>query len=105
MATSAAYSIWSKSMWYSSARPAAAMEQALPISAWQPHSAPEMEAFVLMIFPTMPAAAQAWSMSLSEKPSCSCLKTNTAGSTPLAPQVGAVTTTPPPAFSSLTAKA
>ncbi len=48
-----------------------------PISGWQPHSAPEIEALVLMIPPT-PAAA---------------------------PLVGALTTCPPAAFSSLTAMA
>ena len=81
----------------------AAMQHALPTSAWQPHCAPLMEAFVLIILPIIPAVASASSTSASVKPCFSCIYRSTAGTTPLAPQVGAVTTVPPEALCSLTA--
>ena len=81
------------------------MEQAEPISAWQPHSAPEMEAFVLMRSPITPPAASARTMSSSEKPRSSCIYSSAAGITPLEPHVGAVTISPPEAFCSATANA
>ena len=37
----------------------AAIEQAVPISAWQPHSAPLIDALVLTTFPIIPAIANA----------------------------------------------
>ena len=40
------------------ANAAAAMEQAVPISAWQPHAAPEMDALVLVRLPMTPAVAR-----------------------------------------------
>ena len=79
------------------------MQVAVPISAWQPASAPLTEAFVLTTFPTIPAAASARRMVSSERACLFCKYKSTAGSTPLAPQVGAVTTTPPLAFSSAVA--
>ena len=38
--------------------PAAAMEDAEPTSPWQPTSAPEIDAFVLMIDPIAPAVSR-----------------------------------------------
>ena len=58
----------------SSPSAAAVMEHAEPISAWQPHSAPEMEAFVLMRSPITPPAASARTIASSEKPRSSSYK-------------------------------
>ena len=79
------------------------MEQALPISAWQPHSAPEMLALVRITFPISAPTASASRISSSGKPRSCCMWYSTAGSTPQLPQVGAVTTMCSSAFSSLTA--
>ncbi len=68
MAISAAYSIWSMLRPKSVAAAAAAMEQALPISAWQPASAPEMLALVRITLPNSPATASASRISFSGKP-------------------------------------
>ncbi len=53
----------------------------------------------------MPAVAKAHKIFSSEKSKLSCILYNTAGNTPQLPQVGAVTISPPEAFSSATAKA
>ena len=84
---------------------AAAMAQATPTSPWQPTSAPEMEALALAILPNRLAVARARRMVLSSNSQISCTSRHTAGSTPQEPQVGAVTTTPPAAFSSAQASA
>ena len=69
MDISAAYSICSMLMPRSSARPAEAMQHAVPTSAWQPHSAPDIEAFVFTIFPMSPAVARAFMICSSSVPS------------------------------------
>jgi len=58
MPISAAFSTCSGVPPRTSARPAAAMEQAEPTSPWQPTSAPEMEAFSLNNSPMAPAASR-----------------------------------------------
>ena len=45
----------------------AAIEHAVPTSAWQPHSAPLIEAFVFTTFPITPATAKAFIIFSSEK--------------------------------------
>ena len=46
------------------------MQQAVPISAWQPASAPLIEAFFLTTLPTIPPAARAFAISKSVNPLC-----------------------------------
>ena len=84
---------------------AAAMEQALPTSPWHPTSAPATEALVLIRLPIRPAVASARSILISDASVSVLNRYNTAGITPQEPQVGAVTTLPPAAFSSETARA
>ena len=89
-----------------SARPAAAIEQATPTSPWQPTSAPEMEAFLLKSPPiTAEARKKRRQGSGLGSPINFAQYASTAGITPQAPLVGAVTTRPPAAFSSDTASA
>ena len=59
MAISAAYSIWLSEAPLSCAAAAAAIEQAEPISAWQPASAPDTVALARMEEPNKPAVASA----------------------------------------------
>ena len=66
-------------------------------------SAPEIDAFVLIKFPINPAVANAETICSSVYPFFSCAYFKTAGSTPHAPQVGAVTMVPLSAFCSATA--
>ena len=90
------------------ARPAAAIEQAEPTSPWQPTSAPEIDALRLEQHArsrlavsrnsTMPSSLGAGHEAASSSAA-------PPGMMPAAPLVGAVTTRPPPAFSSLTASA
>ena len=89
----------------SSASAAAAIADAEPISAWHPPSAPEMLALRAIITPTAPAANKPLTRSLSVNPCFSLHITSTAGSTPLAPAVGAATIRPIEAFTSATARA
>src|SRR5512140_3318131 len=81
------------------------MAQATPTSPWQPTSAPEMEALCFARFPINPAVASAYTTLLLEHASLPCRYFKTAGTIPHDPQVGAVTTIPPEAFSSETASA
>ena len=73
MAISAAASIWSSPISKSSASAPAAIEHAEPISAWHPHSAPLMEAFVLITSPISPPAASARTICSSVNPRVSCM--------------------------------
>ena len=81
------------------------IEQAVPISAWQPHSAPEIEALCRTRLPNRPATPSASAILRSGRSYFCCIYMSTAGSTPQLPQVGAVTMVPFPAFCSATAKA
>ncbi|MNE26882.1 hypothetical protein D3C80_1202710 [compost metagenome] len=89
-----------------SVKPAAAIAEDTPISAWQPPIAAEIVAFFLKMVPISPAVS-------IKRITCSSLKPstkhhayiNTAGITPEAPLVGAVIIRPNDAFSSLTASA
>ena len=65
----------------------------------------ELKAFFLIILPMRPPVARARTICSSEKPRLSCIYFKTEGTTPQAPQVGAITIVPPPAFCSLVAKA
>src|SRR5699024_8800685 len=88
-------------------RAAAAIEQAEPTSPWHPTSAPEIEACSLYSDPIAPAVSRKrTAISSGSTPSMYVVaKWSTAGMMPAAPLVGAVTTRPPAAFSSLTASA
>ena len=105
MAISAAYSTCSGVPPSASQSAAAAIAVAAPTSPWQPTSAPEMLAWVLISMPTAPAVASARWMRGRDRFQRSDNSTSTAGTMPAAPFVGAVTTRPPAAFSSFTAKA
>src|SRR5512140_2068435 len=97
---SAAYSTWRGVPPISWAAAPAAMAQATPTSPWQPTSAPEMDALNLARFPINPAVANAWRILPDVQLNVPCRYFKTAGRIPLEPQVGAVTITPPEAFSS-----
>ncbi len=58
IAISAAFSICSGVPPRTAVSPAAAIAQALPTSAWQPASAPEIDAFALKIEPTAVAVSR-----------------------------------------------
>jgi hypothetical protein len=64
-----------------------------------------MEALVFTKFPINPAVAKARETSCLSSRRDSCKYRSTAGTTPHAPHVGAVTTAPPDAFCSDTANA
>ena len=85
---------------------AAAMALLTPISAWQPPIAAEMVAPFLNILPISDAVSKNLIIFSSLLPSQKIIKyCSTAGITPAAPFVGAVTTLPKDAFSSFTANA
>ena len=58
MAISAAFSTWRGVPPSTAQRPAAAIAQADPTSAWQPPSAPEMDALALTMDPTAVAVSR-----------------------------------------------
>src|SRR5690554_4535243 len=81
------------------------MAHATPTSPWQPTSAPEIDAFFFTILPTKPAVANARRILFLLNSRLFFKWYSTAGTTPQEPQVGAVTISPPAAFSSDTANA
>ena len=89
----------------SSTMAAAAMAAALPHSAWQPPWAPATQALVAITMPTALAVNRAITQSCSEQPRSFCMVKRAAGRMPQLPAVGAATTRPMAAFSSLTASA
>ena len=101
-AISAACSIESRLKPYTWAIIADAIEHAEPTSAWQPASAPEIDALNLIKLPNKPATASP-SINLSLLIPASSIVLKHEGIIPDAPQVGAVTISPPEAFSSATA--
>src|SRR5579864_2154778 len=85
---------------------AAAMAEETPISAWQPPIAAESVDPFLNMLPISAAVKRNELIFSSEQSSVKQTKyCNTAGITPAAPLVGAVTTLPNDAFSSFTARA
>ena len=89
----------------SSTMAAAAMAAALPHSAWQPPWAPATLALAVMTMPTALAVNSAITQSRSVQPRSCCMVSTAAGRMPQLPAVGAATTRPMAAFSSLTASA
>ena len=81
------------------------MAAALPHSAWQPPWAPATLALAVMTMPTALAVNSAITQPRSEQPFSCCMVSTAAGRMPQLPAVGAATTRPMAAFSSLTASA
>ena len=84
---------------------AAAIAEAEPTSAWQPPSAPEIEALFAMTKPNAPAVKRKSNCCDSVKPSFSIAVVRTAGRQPADPAVGVAQTKPILALDSLTAMA
>ena len=104
IAIDAAYSICSVDPPIRNVAAPAAIAHAVPTSAWQPASAPLIDAFTLVMFPITPATASASITSSSVTSSVWWRrKYSTPGTMPHAPHVGAVTTVSPPALFSATA--
>ena len=82
---------------------AAAMAHAAPTSAWQPPSAPDTVAFLVMRYPTAAAQESPRARSSSVNPRSSPSAMSTPGTTPALPAVGAATMRPIEAFVSSTA--
>ena len=87
----------------SSTSAAAAMAAPVPVSAWQPPSAPLMLAPQAMSMPTAPAVRSPAQSAASLQPRDSAAVSSTPGRMPLAPAVGAATMRPMDAFTSTTA--
>ena len=81
------------------------MAAALPISAWQPPSAPATVALRVIRYPTAAAHPSARTSSSSVNPFVACSDSSTPGITPAEPAVGAATMRPMDAFVSSTAMA
>ena len=84
---------------------AEAIAEAEPTSAWQPPSAPEIEALLAITSPNAPAVKRKSSCCDSLKPSFSIATVSTAGKQPAEPAVGVAHTKPILALDSLTAMA